>query len=165
MINGNAVGGITGYGKTFILTDENGNELTGVVVGEETIFTADASDIKIGKIAAIDSGVVEGTDTKTYRTEQGSQLILQGESFSLVLDLYDQYSYTKFQCIIAQFNTSFEDSVCAEKISLNNCVYNTNSVEEVSVVTKNIENRSIDLNIVNDTEHMYVVHFITYKEE
>lgn len=60
IIYGNLVGGITGYGKTFILQDESGNEFTGVVVDEVTVFTATAEDIKLGKIAATDSGVVTG---------------------------------------------------------------------------------------------------------
>ena len=61
MICGNLVGGITGYGKTFVLVDENGNEITGVLVDEITIFDATADDIKLGKIAASDSGIVIGT--------------------------------------------------------------------------------------------------------
>ena len=63
MICGNLVGGITGYGKTFVLVDEKGNEITGVLVDEITIFDATADDIKIGKIAASDSGIVIGTHT------------------------------------------------------------------------------------------------------
>ena len=61
MICGNLVGGIVGYGKTFILVDENNNELTGVVVDEVTLLTATAEDIKEGKVAAVDSGIVTGT--------------------------------------------------------------------------------------------------------
>ena len=61
MICGNLVGGITGYGKTFVIVDEKGNELTGVLVDEMTIFDATADDIKLGKIAASDSGIVIGT--------------------------------------------------------------------------------------------------------
>lgn len=61
MICGNLVGGITGYGKTFVLVDENNNEITGVVVDEFTLFTATAEDIKQGKTAATDSGIVTGT--------------------------------------------------------------------------------------------------------
>ena len=61
MICGNLVGGITAYGKTFVIVDENGNELTGVLVDEMTIFDATADDIKLGKIAASDSGIVIGT--------------------------------------------------------------------------------------------------------
>ena len=61
MICGNLVGGITGYCKTFVLVDEDGNETVGVVVDELTLFDATAEDIKIGKTAATDSGVITGT--------------------------------------------------------------------------------------------------------
>ena len=61
MINGNLVGGIVGYGKTFVIVDENGNEITGVVTDEITTLTATAADIKAGKTAAVDSGIVTGT--------------------------------------------------------------------------------------------------------
>ena len=61
MICGNLIGGITAYGKTFVLVDENGNEMVGTLVDELTIFDATAEDIKIGKTAATDSGIVTGT--------------------------------------------------------------------------------------------------------
>ena len=61
MICGNLVGGISGYGKTFVFVDEDGNEAVGVVVDKLTIFDATAEDIKIGKTAATDSGIVTGT--------------------------------------------------------------------------------------------------------
>lgn len=61
MICGNLVGGITAYGKTFVIEDENGNEFTGVLVEEITVFNATAEDIKVGKVAASDSGVITGT--------------------------------------------------------------------------------------------------------
>jgi hypothetical protein len=56
----NAAGGF-GMPKTFILIDENGKELTGVVVGEEVVFTATAADIANGKTAGTSDGVVTGT--------------------------------------------------------------------------------------------------------
>lgn len=61
IIYGNLVGGIVGYGKTFILVDENNNEITGVLVDELTVFDATAEDIALGKTAATDSGIVIGT--------------------------------------------------------------------------------------------------------
>lgn len=61
IIYGNVVGGGSGFGKTFLLEDENGNQLTGIVVDELTVFTATAEDIKLGKVAGTDSGVVTGT--------------------------------------------------------------------------------------------------------
>jgi hypothetical protein len=60
-IVGNMVGCYSPMGKTFILEDENGNELTGIVVDQEVVFTATASDIVKGKVAGTDDGVVIGT--------------------------------------------------------------------------------------------------------
>lgn len=60
-IVGNMVGCYSPMGKTFIIEDENGNEITGIVVDQETIFTATAADIVKGKVAGTDDGVVVGT--------------------------------------------------------------------------------------------------------
>ena len=60
-IYGNLVGGIVGFGKTFVLVDEDNNEITGVVVDKLAIFDAKPEDIKIGKVAASESGVIIGT--------------------------------------------------------------------------------------------------------
>ena len=60
-ISGNLVGSFGQIGKTFVFVDEEGNEVTGVVVGKEVIFTATAEDITKGKIAATDDGIVVGT--------------------------------------------------------------------------------------------------------
>ena len=59
------LGYVDGYEstKTFLLEDENGNQLTGVVVDEFTVFTAASEDIKLGKVAASDSGIITGTHT------------------------------------------------------------------------------------------------------
>ena len=58
MINGNMIGG-TAPIKTIKFVDENNLEFIGVVVDQETIFTANAAeDIRDGKIAATDEGVV-----------------------------------------------------------------------------------------------------------
>ena len=60
-IVGNMVGCYSPMGKTFILEDENGNELTGIVVDQEVVFTATAADIIKGKVAGTDDGVTVGT--------------------------------------------------------------------------------------------------------
>lgn len=164
-ILGNMAGCYSPMGKTFILTDERGTELTGVVVGQETVFTATADDIKIGKIAATNEGITEGVDTKTYRMANGRQLVSSGSSLSIPLSDYNQYNYTKLQCMIAPFNTSVTDSVAINQVVIDDCVYNTGSISKVSYVTKNNVNKSIDLNITNNTGSYLVIHFFTYKEE
>lgn len=164
-ISGNFVGSYSQIGKTFILTDESGLEITGVVTENAQVFDATAADIKIGKIAATNSGVTVGTDTKTYRTQHGTRLVLPGESFSLVLEDYNAYDYTQFQAMIAIFNTTKFDSVATEKVSLYDAIYAVNSSDKISDVTKNETTKSVDLNFINDTDSVYIIHFNTYKEE
>ena len=61
MISGNMVGSYNQIGKTFILVDDEGNEVTGVVVDSEVVFTATDSDVRKGKVYASDNGVSTGT--------------------------------------------------------------------------------------------------------
>ena len=61
MIYGNIVGGGSGFGKTFIIEDINGNSYTGVVVEDRVVFDARPEDVKLGKVAASDAGVIIGT--------------------------------------------------------------------------------------------------------
>lgn len=165
VISGNMVGGAAAPLKTVILEDENGNQFIGVCVESVQVFDATPSDVKIGKTFVADNGVEKGTDTKTYRTEHSSYLIFPGENFSIWLEEYNQYDYTKFQAIVAKFNTSFEDSVNTDKVSINDNIYAVNSTDILSNITKNSTTKTVDFNIVNDTDDIYVVHFNTYREE
>lgn len=61
IIVGNMCGCYSTLGKSLILEDEEGNQVVGVVVGQETVFTATADDIVAGKIAATEDGIVVGT--------------------------------------------------------------------------------------------------------
>lgn len=47
--------------NAFILVDEAGNELSAVMTEEEVDLTAEANDIRAGKIAVTDDGVIVGT--------------------------------------------------------------------------------------------------------
>ena len=61
MINGNMVGSYSQIGKTLTFVDEDGNEITGVIVDSEVIFTATDSDVRAGKTYASNDGVSVGT--------------------------------------------------------------------------------------------------------
>ena len=63
MICGNMVGSYSQIGKTFTLVDEDGNEIIGVVVDKETVFTATDNDVRQGKVYASNDGVSVGTLT------------------------------------------------------------------------------------------------------
>ena len=67
--------------------------------------------------------------------------------------------------MIAEFNSNQYDSVSVNKISLNDAVYDVSSNEKLSDVTKNSSSKSIDLNIVNNTDKTYLIHYSTLKEE
>ena len=166
MINGNMIGGSAPL-KTVILMDENGNEVTGVVTGSEVIFTATDNDVREGVVYASDAGVSTGTkNIPSYRTTKGVCLVSDGDEFSIMdMEKYDRYDYTELQCIIAPLETTIEDSIVSDKIVLNNNVYNTNSSVQLSAVTKDYNNKSIKLNIINNSGKDYVIHFFTYREE
>lgn len=152
--------------KTVIMTDDVGNEIIGVVMGEETVFDANRNDVREGKTFAGDEGVTTGNkNIPSYRTRQASYVILPDEAFSIPIEAYNLYNYTKFQCIIAEYNTSLENSVSADRIVVGNNVYGVNSLEILASVTKNENNKSIDLNIINNTNKKFVVHYFLYKEE
>lgn len=166
-ILGNAVGCYSPIGKTFIIEDENGNQITGVVTEQEVIFTAGDNDVREGMVYAGDSGVSEGTkNIPAYRTIQGVCMVFDGDNFIIdEMFSYDMYDYTQLQCIIAPYASSMKNSVAADKIVLNNNVYLTNSSESISVVFKDTENKLINLNITNNSGQDYVIHYFMYREE
>lgn len=164
-IVGNMVGCYSPMGKTFIIEDANGNEFTAVCVDQEQIFTATDNDVREGFVYAGDTGVSTGTkNIPAYRTTQKMSLIFPGEAFSIKLSQYDQYNYTQLQCIIVRYGEE-GDRRAANKIVIGDNVYAVNSSSVLSNVTKNVETKSIDLNITNDTEDMQAVYLFTYREE
>lgn len=61
MISGNMVGTYSQLGKTLLLVDEYGNEIPGVIVSQEAVFTANDNDVRRGKVYASNDGVSVGT--------------------------------------------------------------------------------------------------------
>ena len=164
-ILGNATGGF-GFPKTYIITDSDGNELTGVYVESETVFTATDNDVREGMVYASDSGVSVGQkEILEYRTTTGVRVVTPGSNLSIPLSVHNKYDYTKLQCIITAFNTSLSDSLSAEKVVINNAVYNVGSATKISDVTKNEATKSIDLNITNDANSNCYIRYFTYREE
>ena len=164
MIYGNTTGGF-GMPKILEIVDDSGNTLIGAVTDAEISLNATRDDVKVGKIFASNDGIQEGIDTRIYRTTHGAKVVLPGTTFTIPLEENDQYNYTKFQAMIAEFNTTQLDSISVVKVSLNDEVYNVNSTAKISDVTKNSSTKSIDLNITNETDNTYVIHYNTYKEE
>ena len=165
-IYGNPVGGALNA-KTFMLEVNGGEtEIAATVVGEETVFDATPNDVRTGKKFATSSGVAVGTkDIPAYRTAQGAVIIKPNENFSIVLEGYSQYDYTKLQCLISKFNTSVDDSVAVDKVVIGDNVYAVNSTIPLAAVTKDAATKSIKLNIKNESSVDYVLRYFTYREE
>ncbi len=165
-ISGNLVGSYSQLGKTLVLVDNSGNELTGVIVGQETIFTAGDNDVREGKIYASDDGVSTGTKyIPGYETSAGSEIIAPGANFSVLLPKANKYDYTVFQCMISLVDmNNMDNSVNTSMIAFQDGVFAVNSTNKLSDVSKNAATQSIDLNITNTTEDYYFIHYFTYKE-
>lgn len=159
---GNMIGGIPSL-KTLKLVDSNGAELIGVVVDQETVFTADASsDIRQGKVAATDAGVVTGSAIiPNYYMSTGYRLIEDGSAFVLPIDDYD---YTKLQAIICSFNTSMIDSVSAEQIVVEDQVFSVQSTEAISSISKDMQDSLINFGVTNTSGKSYLIRYFMYRE-
>lgn len=165
MISGNMVGSYSQIGKTFILEDESGTEITGVIVGQEVMFDATDNDVREGKKYASDCGVSIGTKMiPSYVTSHGTKKIAVGGKLSLRLTVFDAYDYTVFHGIICTWNTSLSNSVAAEKISVLDKVYPVNSTEAIANIERDYDSKSIILGITNNSDSPLVIRYITYKE-
>lgn len=161
-ISGNMVGMYSSIGKTFILTDENGNEITGVCVDNPVVFTASDNDVREGFVYASDGGVSTGTkNIPIYHATEGSKAIPNGKELKILMPNYD---YTKLQCIICAYNQNIQNSVGALQVVINDTVYNVQSTDIVSSVTVDIENTAIDFGITNTTGSPVLIRYFTFKE-
>ena len=152
-------------GSTYILVDSDGNEVVATLVDEATVFNATANDIRLGKVAATESGVTTGTkDIPAYHTTEGVEKIPAGSTLTIPM-FSDKCQYTKLQALICTFNTLVSDSVATEKVSIDGKVYNVGSTTVLSEVSVDSVNQSINLSLMNDSDHPVVIRYFTYKEE
>lgn len=151
---------------TYILVAEDGTEIPAVVVEEETVFTATANDIREGTVAATTEGVTTGTKViPSYHSTEGNVIVMPGEVAIIALpSTLATYDYTKLQAIVCSFNSSIANSVAAEKVAIDDNVYDVQSVVALSELVKDAENQAINLGITNDTDIPWVIRYFTLKE-
>ena len=150
--------------KTYIFTDENGNEFLGTLVSQETIFDATENDVRAGKTFASYFGAKTGTKLiPSYVTQEGYAFVTANSQFVIKM-LEELHDYTKLQVLICPYNASIAKSVATEKVVINDGVYAVNSTELLATVTKDSENQHINLGITNDSGNLYLMRYFTYKE-
>ena len=148
--------------RTFILVDENGNELAAVLVDEPVEITATPNDIRIGTTAVTGDGVVEGTrEIPSYHTSFGWKVITAGSKFVLYMQYYD---YTKLQVLFCPFNTTLADSVAVDKVVIDDNVYISGTTDVVSTVVIDDNYERVDFGINNESNKPYILRYSSYKE-
>lgn len=165
MIYGNAI--ITRKEpQTYIFEDKSGNQITGVYVEKETVFTATDNDVREGMVYAGDIGISTGTkDIPAYHTTEGVTVVPVGRAFDIYIATAERYDFTKMQAIICPFNGTPDKSVAAEKVVINSSVYAVGSTDEIAVVTVDHDSKKIKLGITNDGTTPFVIRYFTCKEE
>ena len=148
--------------KTVIIEDADGNELTGVVTGEEVVFTATDKQVADGFVYAGDNGVSTGSrEFLSYRTTRGYKLVDIGDIYTIQLSDNDQYQYTQLQCLISPLSNPYMVTMSV----LDNGVYSVSDGSKLSDVTIDISTKSINLNISNTSNEQYVIYYFTYRQE
>lgn len=152
--------------KSYMFVDEYGNEMIGILVDEVTTFTATENDVRNGKVFATSTGVKTGTKIiPSYNTSEGFLMVLPGAEIKIPIpDKRELYDYTRFQAIICSFNTNLANSTAAQKVAINDKVYNVLSSESIGDVIVDHNSKAIDLGIVNDSDKIAIIYYFTYKE-
>lgn len=151
--------------NVYILKDDYGNELVGVLSDVKPVLDATPNDIRIGVTAVTEEGITVGEKViPGYHTTEGVKIVRPGKKFEVYLPESDQYDYTLLQCLICDFKTSFDDSVATNKVVIGDNVYEVQSTESISVVVRNHDTQSIDLGINNETNTPQLLRFFTCKE-
>lgn len=165
MIVGNVIGNNPVTPKAYILKTNTGEEIPAVLVAEQTLFTATENDIREGKTAGTEKGVITGEKViPAYHTSGGTSIITSGKPLTIYLPDLNAYDYTKLQVIVCAFNSSLSNSVATSKVAINNKVYEVLSVDSIADITKNDDGKTIDLGITNETDKPLILRYITYKE-
>lgn len=150
---------------TYLLVDENGMEIPAVFVDNETIFTATADDIRDGKIAANQNGIVEGTKyIPDYRAEEGIIYVKPGNPIEIGM-FSDMCEFTELQAIMYDWNSYGTSTVDLRKVVVDGYVYDVGNAEPVSKVTVDSETQTIKFGVVNDGIRPLVVRYMIIKED
>lgn len=153
------------YPPTVLLVDDEGHEVAATYLEEEVVFTATENDIREGAVAVTDKGVTQGTKfIPSYNTFEGVTMIPNGREMEILIATRDIYDYTKFQAILCAYNSSLSKSVAAEKVAINDKIYEVQSTSELSSITKDSSTKKIKLGLINDTGKPVIIRYFTYKE-
>ena len=160
-ISGNLVGSYSQIGKTFIIEYGDGNEITAVVVDQETVFTATDNDVREGYVYAGDSGVSVGSkNIPSYHTTYGYKFATPNKEIKISVDEFD---FSNLFVTIATYDQTIENSVAVTYVAVDGSMYAVGSGEKISDITVDLENEQIDLGMTVSIKS--VVRYLVTREE
>lgn len=153
-------------GETYLMTESGSVAFLATPEALEQPLTATAKhDIRAGTVAITAEGLVVGEKNfPSYETTESKVIIMPQKDVEITLIEDDKYDYTKLQAIICAFNTSMTNSVNAEKVAIDDGLYQTGSDDKISNIIKEHESKKIKFGITNTGETPLVVRYFTYKE-
>lgn len=161
VISGNMVGSYSQLGKTLLLVDADGNQIPGVIVDQEVIFTATDNDVREGLVYASDGGVSTGTkDIPSYYTSYGCRMIPANTEVCISVPECD---YSNLLIIITAYSTSIKESVSSTYVSMNDGMYAVNSAAKLSDIIIDVENEEINLGLI--VPEKSVIRYLVTREE
>lgn len=159
---------IVGDNETvYIIRDDAGNELVGVLTDVKPVLDATANDIRKGVTAVTEEGITEGTKViPRYYVSNGYKLISPGNkiAFQILKSGVGIADYTKLQAIVCQYTGTTKESTAAEMIAIDDGVYLVKSNTKEATITKNTETHTIDFGVINSSENRCVVRYVICKE-
>ena len=151
--------------ETYILVDEQGNEIAAVATDEIVEITATPNDIRLGTTAVTSEGIVQGEkEIPAYYVTEGARKITAGSDFLLKIR-NGRYAYTKLQALFCVYSDSITSSVATDRVAINDSVYAVNSTDAIAEITLDDAAESILFNITNTGDDAYVLRYFSYKEE
>lgn len=132
------------------------------LVGEEKVeLTATANDVREGTSVIVDSGYLEGEKyIPSYHSRYGKKAVTSG---SEAIITGDETDYEQIMVSIAPFNSSLDESVAVMYVSVDNAMYEVNTGNKISDITKDVNNEQVNLGIVVD--ELSILRFFLVREE
>lgn len=148
---------------SYVLTNADGTQKVYAQLSskEPVTLTAGANDIRLNTSAITNDGYTEGTkDIPAYYSRYGHKFVQAGTE--AMIDNHE-IDYESLMVTIAPFNSSVDESVSVNYVSIDDSMYEAKSTTKLSDITKDVENETIHLGIT--VSELSVLRYFVVREE
>lgn len=148
---------------SYVLTNADGTQKVYAQLSskEPVTLTAKANDIRLNTSAITNDGYTEGTkDIPAYYSVYGYKFVQSGTEATITNHETD---YKNLIVTITPFNSSVDESVSVNYVSIDDSMYEAKSTTKLSDITKDVENETIHLGIT--VSELSVLRYFVVREE